>query len=307
MGNSVIIYPMKTGMKIALLSGFILLSGCARQTTLTPVHPATTQEPAVRVEPTVTPTSLPMALKVNGEGILLSEYESELSRLRAALTELGQEMTPEEQKERVLGNFTDELLLAQAAGKSGFTVTDEEVQARIDRLATDMGGAEKLAEWQSINGYTDETFRVALKRAIAVAWQRDTIVNNVPETAEQIHARQLFFKNEANAIAALAQLKKGIDFSTLARQQDDVLGGDLGWFPRGVLTQPEVEEVVFAMQPGETSEIIASNLGYHILNVIEREPDHPLSTEARLILQEKALASWIENARASSTIEILVP
>jgi len=307
MGNSVIIYPMKTGMKIALLSGFILLSGCARQTTLTPVHPATTQEPAVTVEPTVTPTSLPMALKVNGEGILLSEYESELSRLRAALTELGQEMTPEEQKERVLGNFTDELLLAQAAGKSGFTVTDEEVQARIDRLATDMGGAEKLAEWQSINGYTDETFRVALKRAIAVAWQRDTIVNNVPETAEQIHARQLFFKNEANAIAALAQLKKGIDFSTLARQQDDVLGGDLGWFPRGVLTQPEVEEVVFAMQPGETSEIIASNLGYHILNVIEREPDHPLSTEARLILQEKALASWIENARASSTIEILVP
>jgi len=298
---------MKTGMKIALLSGFILLSGCARQTTLTPVHPATTQEPAVRVEPTVTPTSLPMALKVNGEGILLSEYESELSRLRAALTELGQEMTPEEQKERVLGNFTDELLLAQAAGKSGFTVTDEEVQARIDRLATDMGGAEKLAEWQSINGYTDETFRVALKRAIAVAWQRDTIVNNVPETAEQIHARQLFFKNEANAIAALAQLKKGIDFSTLARQQDDVLGGDLGWFPRGVLTQPEVEEVVFSMQPGETSEIIASNLGYHILNVIEREPDHPLSTEARLILQEKALASWIENARASSTIEILVP
>lgn len=307
MGNSVIIYPMKTGMKIALLLGFILLSGCARQTTLTPVHPATTQEPAVRVEPTVTPTSLPMALKVNGEGILLSEYESELSRLRAALTELGQEMTPEEQKERVLGNFTDELLLAQAAGKSGFTVTDEEVQARIDRLATDMGGAEKLAEWQSINGYTDETFRVALKRAIAVAWQRDTIVNNVPETAEQIHARQLFFKNEANAIAALAQLKKGIDFSTLARQQDDVLGGDLGWFPRGVLTQPEVEEVVFAMQPGETSEIIASNLGYHILNVIEREPDHPLSTEARLILQEKALATWIENARAASTIEILVP
>ena len=307
MGNSVIIYPMKTGMKIALLLGFILLSGCARQTPLTQVPPATTQEPAVTVEPTVTPTSLPMALKVNGEGILLSEYESELSRLRAALTELGQEMTPEEQKERVLGNFTDELLLAQAAGKSGFTVTDEEVQARIDRLATDMGGVEKLAEWQSTNGYTDETFRVALKRAIAVAWQRDTIVNNVPETAEQIHARQLFFKNEANAIAALAQLKKGIDFSTLARQQDDVLGGDLGWFPRGVLTQAEVEEVVFTMQPGETSEIIASNLGYHIVNVIEREPEHPLSTEARLILQEKALASWIENARASSTIEILVP
>ena len=298
---------MKTRIKISLLLLFFFISGCTRQATPTPTQPASTPEPDATVEPAATPTSLPMALKVNGEGILLSEYEAELSRLQAALTELGQEMTPEEQKERILGNFTDELLLAQAATEGGFTASEDEVQARIDRLVTDLGGAEKLTEWQNANGYTDETFRLALKRAIAVAWQRDTITNSVPQSTEQIHARQLFFKNEANAIAALQQLNNGMDFTSLALQQDDVLGGDLGWFPRGVLTQPEVEEVVFTMQPGETSEIIESSLGYHILNVIERESEHPLSTEARLILQEKALESWIETARAASTIEILVP
>ena len=56
-------------------------------------------------EPTAIPTSLPMALLVNGEGILLSEYEADLTRLQAALTELGQEMTPEEQKDRIQSNF----------------------------------------------------------------------------------------------------------------------------------------------------------------------------------------------------------
>lgn len=248
-----------------------------------------------------------MALKVNGEGILLVEYEAELGRLQAALSELGQEMTPGEQKERILGSFTDELLLAQAAAQAGYTASDTELQARIDRLVTDLGGVDRLIEWQNVNGYTDETFRVALKRAMAVAWQRDTITNSVPETAEQIHARQLFFKNEANAIAALGQLNNGAEFTTLALQQDDVLAGDLGWFPRGVLTQPEVEEVVFTMQPGETSEIIESSLGYHIINVIEREAEHPLSTEARLMLQEKALEQWLVTARTGSTIEILVP
>lgn len=298
---------MKTGMKISLLLFFVLITGCTRQPTTTPTQPVITPEPAVTLKPTATSTSLPMALRVNGEGILLTEYEAELARLQAALVELGQEMTPEEQKERILGNFIDELLLAQAAAKGGFTASDDEVQARIDRMIADLGGVEKLTEWQNANGYTDETFRVALKRAVAVAWQRDAIANSVPEVVEQIHARQLFFKNEANAIAALAELTNGVDFTTLALQQDDVLAGDLGWFPRGVLTQPEVEEVVFGMQAGETSEIIKSSLGYHIINVIEREAEHPLSTEARLILQEKALNDWLEAARAESTIEILVP
>jgi len=86
-----------------------------------------------------------------------------------------------------------------------------------------------------------------------------------------------------------------------------VLGGDLGWFPRGMLTQPEVEEAVFAMQVGETSEIIKSSLGYHIINVIERTAEHPLSTEARMMLQETALNDWLAAARTASTIEILVP
>jgi len=285
-----------------------LLSGCNAPAINTPLpSESATGSAPTEVPATPTPTSAPLALVVNGEGILLSEYEAEIIRLQSALTELGKEMSPEEQKDQVMNSFIDQLLLAQAAARAGFSVSDDALQLRIDELIQELESPEKLSEWQTTNGYTEDTFRVALKREMAVAWQRDAITNAVPTTAEQIHARQLFFKNEANAIAAQKKLESGIDFSTLAEEQDATLGGDLGWFPRGMLTQLEVEEAVFAMQPGETSGIIASSLGYHIVNILERENDHPLSTEARLMLQEKALQDWLTAEREKSTIEILVP
>lgn len=286
----------------------ILLTGCTKNGQQTQTPAQSTQSPQAPVETAApTATSVPMALLVNNEGIPMFEYEAEMLRLQDALAELAMEMTPEEQKSRILDSFTDELLLAQAAAGAGHTVSDADVQERIDQLIADMGGLGKLTDWQTANHYTDESFRAALKRQMAAAWQRDTLASAVPETAEQIHARQLFFKNEANAVIALKQLEDGVDFATLAYQQDTTLGGDLGWFPRGMLTQPEVEEVVFTLQAGERSGIIASNLGFHIVYVIERDPDHLLSTEARLMLQKAALAEWLTATRAGSTIEILVP
>ncbi len=44
------------------------------------------------------------------------------------------------------------------------------------------------------------------------------------------------------------QLQAGADFATLAYRYDPLTGGDLGWFPRGVLTQPAVEEAAFSLQ-----------------------------------------------------------
>ena len=146
-----------------------------------------------------------MALHVNGEGILITEFDAELMRLQSALTELSMEMTPEDQKTRIIDSFIDELLLAQAAAAAGHSVSDEDVQARLDQLVIDMGGMEKLLEWQSANYYTDESLRVALKRQMYAAWQRDNIAEAVPLTAEQIHARQLFYKNEANAVIEIGR------------------------------------------------------------------------------------------------------
>jgi peptidyl-prolyl cis-trans isomerase C len=273
-----------------------LLAGCGPKVT-----PSPNQPPA-----TATPVEAPMALRVNGEGITMTEYQAELTRLQNAQADLGMTSTPAEQRDRVLENLTDQLLLAQAAAQGGFTVADATLQARIDALAAEMGGADKLQTWETANGYTDESFRIALKRSIAVAWQRDQIINSVPTTADQVHARQILFQEQGNADNYYQQLETGADFATLAYQVDQNTGGDLGWFPQGYLTQPDVEAAAFALQPGQYSSVIHTELGYHIIYVIERDANHTLSVDARRVLQEKKLDEWLTASKAVSTIEVLV-
>ncbi len=294
-----IIERMKYIQKILLISILtILLSSCGPRETPTPEPTATLAEP--------TPTEVPMALKVNGEGITLEEYQAELTRLQQAQTTLSTTATPEEQRDRLIEDLTDQLLLAQAAAQNGFSVDDATLQSRVDALATDMGGADKLSAWESANGYTDDSFRVALRRSIAVSWQRDQIINTVPETADQVHVRQMLVQDEANAQSLYTQLQNGADFATLAYKLDPTTGGDLGWFPKGYLTQSAVEEAAFALEVGSYSEVIQSDLGYHILYLIERDENHPLSVDARRTLQQQRLDEWLKAAKGTSNIEILV-
>jgi len=77
--------------------------------------------------------------------------------------------------------------------------------------------------------------------------------------------------------------------------------------PARHLTQPVVEEAVFALQPGQYTAVIKSDIGFHIVFLVERDAEHPLSVEARRMLQEKALADWLTQQKAASTIQILVP
>lgn len=291
----------KLNIVLIIIFLMIAVSGCNQATpTSTP-----TQAPVQNtVEPS--PTSVPMALQVNGEGILQSEYDAQIARLQMALSETGTEMTPEQQKERITSNLIDELLLSQAATAAGFSISDAALQQRINTLINDIGGQDKFNEWLSTYNYTEESFRNELRRSILVAWQRDQIIESVPQTADQVHAYQLLYQDMDNAQAALNQIKAGTKFSTLAEVQDPTLGGDLGWFPQGTLTQPEVEAAAFALQPGEISDVIQSSIGFHIILVAERDAEHPLSTEARRKLQELKLDEWLQTSRDASTIEIFV-
>jgi len=247
-----------------------------------------------------------MAAIVNGEGITAAEFEAELARFQSTQTALGKAIAPEDAARQVMDDLIDQVLLAQGAQAEGFSLDDAAVQSRIDSLAEQTGGPDKLAAWESRHGYTDESFRLALRRQIAAAWMRDKIITAVPETAEQVHVRQILLYNSDKAQKVIEQLKAGADFATLAAQYDPTTQGELGWFPRGYLLQPQIEAAAFALQPGQISDVIQTSVGYHILMVLEHDPNHPLSPDARLTLQNQALANWLQEQRARSTI-ILAP
>jgi peptidyl-prolyl cis-trans isomerase C len=157
------------------------------------------------------------------------------------------------------------------------------------------------------HGYTEAQFRQSLGREMAAAWMREQIALGVPETADQAHARQILLYNSEQAEQVLALLQGGQDFADLAEDYDLVTGGDLGWFPQGYLFSSAVEEAAFNLQPGQYSGVIETPLGFHIVQLVERDPQHPLSSDARRALQLQAVSTWLAERRSQSDIAVLLP
>lgn len=308
--------PAKHSLKFLIVT-LLLLSACNQVTPTanstpfsSPLPPQTTPSPialtASATPALPSPTPAPLAARVNQEGFLLVDYEAELKRLQASLKDLGQDMPPADQVQNALDEGINQALLAQSAAQAGFRLSDADFQKRYDALVTQAGGQAAFADWLARNFYSEDSFRRALRRSIAAAWQRDAIISKAPVSAEQIHARQILVLNEDLANRLYAQLQAGADFATLSSSVDPDSGGELGWFPKGYLLLPEIEQAAFALQPGKYSPIIKTSYGYHILYVIERDANHPLSADARVELQRKLVTNWLKERRAQSQVEILV-
>lgn len=278
----------------------LLIAGCKPK-------PGAVNEQPQAVEATPSPTEAPMAARVNGEGILLSDYEAEMQRYQAGMAKSGQVYDAAAAKQSVLDMMTGQVLLEQSSREQGYSPDEAALQTRHNELAIEAGGEEALKTWINKNFFTDESFRRALALDMAAIWMRNKLIADVPLTADQVHARQILVTNENEATAVERQLQVGKVFETLAFEYDPLTGGDLGWFPSGYLLQPDVEKAAFSLQPGQYSGIVPTSYGYHIVYVIERDSQHPLSPEALKFTQRNALEKWLSDQRTQSAIEILIP
>ena len=290
----------------------LLAAACQASQPQTPTLPAASPQPSSTpgpsptstLTPTATATPEPLAAQVNGQGITLAEYNEELASYR--ISRGAAELTAEEQTS-VLDTLIAEELLAQAARANGFTLAGEAFEARLQNLVESAGGEAAFDAWLEANGYSQPVFRLLLKRSAEAAWMRDQIAAEVPLQAEQLRARQVLLYNSSEAQQIAARLQGGTDFATIAAEYDPFSLGDLGWFPRGYLLEPAVEEASFALQPGEVSGIIETRLGFHFVQVTEREPARELAPDALRVLQQAAVQAWVEEQRSSAAIQLLLP
>jgi peptidyl-prolyl cis-trans isomerase C len=267
----------------------------------TNTSPTETQTPN---PPTATP--VPLAAVVNGEGITMDEYMVELNLFQSASPITGTNLASDPGA-IVLDELINQTLLAQSAVQNGFIVDDTMLKSRITSIEDQLGGSQALEEWMTTHGYSSEDFEQALKRAIGAAWMRDQIIASVPATADEVHVKQILLPDAGQADDVYASLQTGANFLDLASQYDPITGGDLGWFPRGYLDEQAIEEAAFALQPGQYSQVIKTDIGYHILYLIERDENHSLQPDAKMALQENALHNWISEQRDKSEIQILLP
>lgn len=100
---------------------------------------------------------------------------------------------------------------------------------------------------------------------------------------EQVLARQILVKTEEEAAHILRELRaKRTTFEDAARRFSDAPerddGGRLGWYARGEL--PDVFDVAFVLSPGQITDVIASQYGFHIFELLEKREKGIDSLEA---------------------------
>jgi parvulin-like peptidyl-prolyl isomerase len=286
----------------------------------TPVPTATSMpEPTGSPVPTVAlPTAVPTvppnaAAVVNGQVIPLQDYEDQVNQAVSYLKQQqsfdastleGQAALAQVQNQ-VLSWMVDQALIEQAAAKAGITVADDKVDAEISQLIGD--DAAKFDEWLKANGLTQDTFRIQLRRELLSAALQERVVGSMSTTVEQAHVRHILLASEAEAMDVLLQLRSGGDFAGLARQysQDKATsetGGDLGFFPRGVMPI-EIEAVAFALNPGQMSGIVKTDFGYHIIEVVERDPARVVADEMLATWRQQSFLRWLEAEKSIAKIQ----
>jgi len=306
-------YPLLTVLVVvSSLYGCTLSKGSEADLALTPAAAgASIAESAEPVE-IPTETSLPAAAMVNGAPILLDEYEAELERYLASLVPRPT-VPKDEHKHTIIEELIGQTLLAQAAAENGYTPDASQSSARLNALIEKAGGESAFQEWLKTYNYTSDSFASALKRAEAAAWMRDKIIAEVPASAEQVHGRQILRLDGEEAKAILARLQAGEKIADVAAEFDPAGSGDLGWFPKGYLLVPQLDELFFgnsqvkALQPGEISPIIQSPLGFHIVEVVERQAERPLAADALQKVRDAALDKWIDERRSQAQVSINLP
>jgi parvulin-like peptidyl-prolyl isomerase len=131
----------------------------------------------------------------------------------------------------------------------------------------------------------------------------------VVDTQEQVHAREIVVASPDDAIALMAQLQGGADFAQLAVQSSTdatsrINGGDLGWFAKGGLSDKAIEDAAFALQPGQLSDVIQVATGFAVIQVLERDPARAVPAAQLQTQRQKAFTDWLASRRTSQDVKL---
>ena len=185
-------------------------------------------------------------------------------------------------------------------------------------------------------GFSEEEFRGLFEVNVLRKKLQQAVCSDVPTTEEAVHARHILIaiktptpevvgegtptptpdaeavkKAEEEALKKAQEIKArldaGEDFAQLAKEFSDDPGskdngGDLGWFGRGKMVK-EFEDAAFALEPGQISEPVKTPFGYHIIQVLEKDPNHPRDQADIERDKQTCFADWLNQRRGEAKIE----
>jgi peptidyl-prolyl cis-trans isomerase C len=275
---------------------------------------------AVRAQPAGS-ASDDIAAKVNGVSITTIELNRSFqAHVQVPYSMVQEDPRAKEVRRQLLDNLIDRELLLQQAKSLKMSVTPQQVDTQLQQLRQRFPSEDAFEQALTAQNFTlDSVKKDVESQLLRHQVMKKEILDKVNVSArdvqtfydknkdkyveeEQVRARHILIKvpqdvspaDEAKfkgkADEALNRAKQGEDFGGLAKELSDdgskESGGDLGFFPRGRMVPP-FEEAAFALQPGQISEVVRTQFGYHVIKAEERKAGRMLAfDEAKTQVKE---------------------
>ncbi|HOO90816.1 MAG TPA: peptidylprolyl isomerase [Syntrophales bacterium] len=288
---------------------------------------------------------------VNGEVITQDELDKELAMAQQQFAE--QEQPSDEKLAEIKNNLIESLIsrkvLYQESQKKGITIDDAAIDDRLAKIKAQFPKEDDFKAMLDTMKLDEALLKAQLREGMAIQkLAEEEIINKIEvsdqETKEYYDGHQDLFKQPEQVQAShilvkvddgaeesvktdarkkieevQKKLKEGGDFAALAKEYSDcpsgANGGDLGYFGRGQMVKP-FEDAAFAMQPGEISDIVETQFGYHLIKAGDKKPGGTIDYDAikerlaQYLKQTKTgeeVKKYVEKLKGQSTIEKFVP
>jgi peptidyl-prolyl cis-trans isomerase C len=236
----------------------------------------------------------PILAHVNGIAI----RESDLAMAAQDIGQELQQVPPDQQREQLISYVADIILVSQAADAKKLD-NDADFKRHLAFIRNKMLMGMQL-EQEAKAAITPEAEHALYDQSVK------------PMGAEEeVHARHILVETEDEAKAILEQIKGGADFAQMAKDKSKdpgaADGGDLGYFTKDQMV-PEFAEVAFKMYPGQLSNPIKTQFGWHIIKVEDRRqravPDFDkIKDQIDAFLVRKAQSEYVAKLRQTAKIE----
>ncbi len=251
----------------------------------------------------------PIAL-VNGKEIPAADFNEAAGRLGAMGPGIPAAAL-DTFKEQLVQRLIDEALVKQAVGADAEKVTAEDVNAEFEKFMKNFQNPEDVKTFYERTGMDEKTLREEMKTSIAVkkilqekydggvedAEVKEYYDSNKQrfEKNEEVKASHILLKVPPNATPEQEEeIKKkakdlskqakadGADFAKLAAENSEgptkTKGGDLGFFDKKRMV-PAFADAAFKLKPGEVSDPVKTQFGYHVIKVMETRPARTVPLE----------------------------
>ncbi|WP_048834759.1 peptidylprolyl isomerase, partial [Acetobacter orleanensis] len=234
---------------------------------------------------------------VNGEKITVADVQD----AAANMPEQMRQLPPNVIYPMLINQLADQKAIQIAAHKDGLE-KNPDVKKAMDAAATSA----------LQNAWLSHEVMPHLTEAAVQADYQQNYAGKPPE--QEVHARHILLKTEAEAQDVIKKLKAGADFAKLAAQVSTDTGsakqngGDLGWFKKGDMI-PAFSDAAFAMKKGEISSTpVKSQYGFHVIQVLDTRTDPiPSLDSVKGKIRQELIQKYVREAvaKAASAVKIV--